>query len=144
MMRSTSDANLLKHGMLRDIVNLARIVFIDVILAVLLSACATPTPESEAKRAGAPARDPSLICDELVIKLSSPPYPSSAFRQGTEGWVLLEFALDGTGAAKNIVVVSSSPKSVFERSALNGLMRTEFNLKAVRSKCQSIVTFTLH
>ena len=124
--------------------NLVRIVLIDLVLAVLLSACATHTPESEAKRVGAPAREPSLICDELVTRLSVPPYPSSAFRQGMEGWVLLEFALDGTGAAKNIVVVSSSPKSVFERSALNGLMRTEFNLKAVRSKCQSIVTYTLH
>jgi protein TonB len=111
---------------------------------VLVSACATSTPESEEKRVGAPVRDPSLICDELVTKVRFPPYPSSAFRQGTEGWVLLEFALDGTGAAKNIVVVSSSPKGVFERSALNGLMLTEFDLKAVRSKCQSLVTYTLH
>ena len=124
-------------------VNFRRVGFIGLVMPVALFACATPTPESEAKRVGAPARDPSLIFDELVTKLPAPPYPSSAFRQGTEGWVLLEFALDATGAAKDVVVVSSNPKGVFERSATEGVKRTEFNLNAVRSKCQSLVTYTL-
>ena len=126
--------------------NFPRVVFIGLAMTVALWACATstPTPESEAKRVGAPARDTSLICDELVTKPSTPSYPSSAFRRGAEGWVLLEFALDGGGAAKNIVVVGSNANSVFDRSALEGLKHTEFKLNAVRSKCQSLVTYTLH
>jgi len=125
-------------------VNFSCPVFIGLVVPLALCACATSTPESEAKRVGAPARESSFICDAFVTKSNIPPYPGSAFRQGVEGWVLLEFALDGTGAAKNIVVVDANPRGVFERSATEGLKATQFNLNAVQSKCQALVTYTLH
>lgn len=52
-----------------------------------------------------------------VVKVA-PVYPRRALQRGIEGWVLLEFTVTKQGGTKDIIVVSSEPKSsIFHSSA---------------------------
>jgi TonB family protein len=52
--------------------------------------------------------------------LEAPPvvYPEDALRRNVEGWVELEFVVDGAGRPKDLTVVASEPSGRFEEAAL--------------------------
>ena len=55
-----------------------------------------------------------------------PIYPTSAQRNGIEGYVLLRLSIDASGRVKDVLVVDSEPIGVFERSAREAARRFEF------------------
>ena len=124
-------------------------VVIIIAAQLLLSSCAAEpsVPQMispDAERLGVPIIPKALNCDVDITKQASPGYPRSAIRKGVEGWVILEYSLDGTGRAHDIVVVNSTPKNLFEQAAITALKQVEFKSNVVRSKCQASFTYTLH
>jgi TonB family protein len=99
--------------------------------------------ERNAKRVGAPLVEASLKCDGYITKRALPTYPASAIQHKQEGWVVLGYVLDGTGRASNIIVVSSSPKRVFEQSAIEAMKQLEFKMGVVNAEYQALFTYVL-
>jgi TonB family protein len=55
-----------------------------------------------------------------------PVYPKDAQRAGTEGWVQVEFTISADGSTKDIQVLDSAPKQVFDRAALDSVSKWRF------------------
>ncbi len=64
-----------------------------------------------------------------------PAYPKTAAERKIEGWVKVEFTIDKGGHVKDVVVLDSDPKGVFEQTTVNALytwkyMPIEFPIRA--------------
>src|SRR5262249_33585593 len=57
----------------------------------------------------------------------APVYPREAQRNGTEGWVDVEFTIASDGTTQDLVARNSEPQDVFEKSALDSVSRWRFN-----------------
>ncbi len=68
--------------------------------------------------------------DMLPIVKVSPVYPNRAQTRGLEGYVLLEFTVDETGAVRDPRVLESS-SAIFDRSALNAVLRFKYKPRVV-------------
>lgn len=55
-----------------------------------------------------------------------PVYPKDAARQGTEGWVQVEFTIAPDGSTKDLQVRDSEPVAVFDKAALDSVSRWRF------------------
>ncbi|ALS96894.1 energy transducer TonB [Lacimicrobium alkaliphilum] len=93
-------------------------------LSCLLAACQSTSetviePPKEAPIVGAEAYP------EPVIRIA-PAYPQLALGSGKEGWVLLTYNVDATGAPVDIEVQDSSPKGMFEESATSALRKWRY------------------
>jgi protein TonB len=53
-------------------------------------------------------------------------YPKDAARQGTEGWVQVEFTIAPDGSTKDLQVRDSEPAAVFDKAALDSVSRWRF------------------
>jgi protein TonB len=63
-----------------------------------------------------------MPADELNrVYAIDPVYPTAAFRDHVEGWVELSFTITETGAVRDIEVVDSEPRGVFESAASEAL-----------------------
>ncbi len=87
----------------------------------------TRPPEPPAYRS-ASGIDPAVAAalampaDELNrVYATDPVYPTAAFRDHVEGWVELIFTITETGAVRDIEVVDSEPRGVFESAASEAL-----------------------
>jgi TonB family protein len=103
-------------------------------------------PESQSGRMAmrvGPSIEKEFDCEDLVVKRVHPPYPRSALRNGTEGWVVLSYTLDGYGRASEIQVMRSNHPGVFDRNAIDALKQWEFKADAKRSTCQLSIAFFL-
>ena len=60
------------------------------------------------------------------VQLIDPHYPQIARRAGIEGWVDVDFAIAPTGQPVGIEIVGAEPPGVFERSAVEVVMRWRF------------------
>jgi protein TonB len=67
--------------------------------------------------------------DALPVVRVDPDYPPRALRGGIEGWVDVRFSVTATGAVRDVVVVDSSPKNVFDEAALKAVARWRYNPK---------------
>jgi protein TonB len=56
-----------------------------------------------------------------------PDYPRRALDRGIEGWVHVRFTITTAGTVKDLVVVDSEPKSVFDEAATKAVMRWRYN-----------------
>ena len=56
--------------------------------------------------------------DLTVLQRDTVLYPEKARKQGVEGWVVVEYTVTKSGKTKNISVIDSHPKGVFEAVAL--------------------------
>ncbi len=65
-----------------------------------------------------------------------PRYPHVAAHSGQEGWVLLAFDVNAQGGVVNIKVLDSSPKGIFEKSAINALKKWKYIPPKVNGKYQ--------
>jgi TonB family protein len=54
-------------------------------------------------------------------------YPERAASQSQTGYVVVEFTLQDNGRASDVAVIESSPKSVFDRSAIDAVGRGRFD-----------------
>jgi periplasmic protein TonB len=66
-----------------------------------------------------------------VIPLArvQPQYPQQALIDGIEGWVEVEFTITEFGTVEDPRVLASSPRGVFENSALRAIVRWKFKPK---------------
>ncbi|MDH3590193.1 MAG: energy transducer TonB [Gammaproteobacteria bacterium] len=93
---------------------------------------------------GAPVFDGDLI----PLVQVSPRYPRIAEHKGIEGWVDVEFTIRADGTVSDPVVVAAEPPMVFERSAMNAIVRWKFKPRVVdgtpvESRGRQLISFDL-
>ena len=81
------------------------------------AADAAPTPS---------AQDNVATIEAVLVKGATARYPPSAMRAQQEGWVIVSFMIDPDGRTSHIDVVSSEPRRVFDRAAIEAVARYEF------------------
>jgi protein TonB len=59
----------------------------------------------------------------------NPEYPRRALERGIEGWVHVRFTITAAGTVKDVVVVDSEPKGVFDEAAVKAVLRWRYNPK---------------
>ena len=70
----------------------------------------------------------------LPIVKVAPVYPRRALTRGIEGYVLLEFTVNSTGAVENPVVVESDPPGIFDRAAMQAALKFKYKPKVVNGE----------
>jgi protein TonB len=99
-----------------------------------------PAPRTEvaaAKPGAAPA--PAAI---RVLARVEPEFPREALRTGTEqGSVRARLTLDAAGGVKNVEVVESYPRRVFDRAVINALSQWKFNAGAADRTYEAEIQF---
>jgi periplasmic protein TonB len=87
--------------------------------------------------------------DVIPIVRIAPDYPPYELLHQTEGWVKVQFSIAPSGAVRDAFVVESSPKDVFDASALKAIGRWRYNPKiedgvpVERVGVQTIIRFQL-
>ena len=74
--------------------------------------------------------------DASPIVRINPKYPTSAARDGIEGWVQLSFNISPTGEVIDATVVNSEPKRIFDREALRAIKRWKYRPKVIEGVAQ--------
>ena len=82
-----------------------------------------------------------------VVRVS-PIYPADALEAKKEGWVTVQFEITPQGAVDNPYVIESSPAKVFDRAALEAILKFKFKPRvvdgvAVRSTATQTIEFAL-
>ncbi len=72
--------------------------------------------------------------DATPIVRIDPKYPPQAARDGTEGWVRLQFTINEVGGVDDIVVLDAKPKRIFDREARRALRKWKYKPKIVDGK----------
>jgi protein TonB len=67
--------------------------------------------------------------DPLPVVRIDPDYPAGALRGGIEGWVEVQFSVTATGAVRDVVIVDSHPKNMFDEAVLKAVGRWRYNPK---------------
>lgn len=62
----------------------------------------------------------------VLIHAAAPHYPSSALRSRQEGWVIVSFTINTEGRPRDIKIVDSKPRRVFDRAAMEAVSRYRF------------------
>jgi len=57
----------------------------------------------------------------------NPDYPRRALERGIQGWVHVRFTITAAGTVKDLVVVDSEPKGVFDEAASKAVLRWRYN-----------------
>jgi len=90
-------------------------------------ASANPAGDVAGTAAAAPATNAAGVTTAAVLTKAYPPrYPPSALRSHQEGWVIVLFAIDAEGRTRDIRVVDSQPRRVFDRAAIEAVDRYRF------------------
>lgn len=69
--------------------------------------------------------------DVMPIVRIEPRYPRDALLRGLEGWVRVEFTITPEGGVSDAVVVGSEPQRVFDRAAVQAILRWKFKPRFV-------------
>ena len=72
-----------------------------------------------------------------IVKVA-PVYPSRAQSRGIEGWVLLRFTVNETGAVVDPVVVEAQPEGFFEKAATKAALRFKYKPRVIDGKPQIV------
>jgi protein TonB len=91
-----------------------------------------PTFERKINLAGGPSMG-SAVSDAETVPLVriQPMYPRAAAQKRLEGWVLLEFTISTTGSVKDARVLDSKPPNIFDRAALQAILKWKYKPKIV-------------
>ena len=75
--------------------------------------------ETAAKPAAASDMAPGVVAADEMNRIAArdPVYPTQALRDGTRGWVELEFTITASGSVRDIDVVAAEPRGVFDAAA---------------------------
>jgi TonB family protein len=77
----------------------------------------------------------SVISEELVpVVVIEPKFPTKALNEGVEGWVKVQMSVGADGQPFYIRVADSSPKELFDNSAMRAIKRWKFKPKIVNGK----------
>lgn len=87
---------------------------------------AKPKAPAAAPAAAAPAPAAVETSDAVLTRRVNAIYPSAALRAGTSGWVIVAFTVTPEGRTSDVRVVSSQPRHVFDRAAMDAVGRYQF------------------
>ncbi len=109
---------------------------------------AAAEPATGAPAAGAATAAAAPTTDAVLLRASPPVYPPNALRMRQAGWVVVSFTIDTEGRTTDVAVVSSQPRRIFDRAAIDAVNRYRFtpamsNGVAVASKRQQKIEFNL-
>lgn len=92
------------------------------------AAPARPAPAQAAARPQIAALPgPAKITPPGLVSRIPPLYPYAARRRGLEGWVEIRLAVDESGRVKQVEVIKSEPKKVFEAAVIKAARQWRFN-----------------
>ena len=78
-----------------------------------------------AKFTESPKIDTEMFAATPIVRVE-PNYPAQAAKDGVEGSVILQFDVTETGATNNISVIKSTPKGLFDESAVKALKKWKY------------------
>jgi len=86
--------------------------------------------------------------DVMPIVRIEPRYPRDALLRGLEGWVRVEFTITPEGGVQDAFVVESDPQRVFDRAAVQAVLRWKFRPRfvdgeAVSRRAVQVIDFKL-
>ena len=70
----------------------------------------------------------------LPIVKVAPVYPRRALQRGIEGFVIVEFTVDKTGAVKNPIVIESNPEGIFDQAAKDAALKFKYKPRVVNGE----------
>jgi TonB family protein len=76
----------------------------------------------------------SVGSEYLPVTKVQPQYPRYALQKGLEGWVIVEFTVNKEGTPINVEVVDSSPKNIFDDSAIDAAKKFRYTPRYVDGK----------
>lgn len=85
----------------------------------------------------------------LPIVKVAPVYPRRALQRGIEGYVIVEFTVDKTGAVKKPIVIEAQPEGIFDRAAMDAALKFKYKPRVVNgtaaevSGVQNRITFEM-
>ena len=97
---------------------------------------------------GASAATGGQSSDAVLVKAAAPNYPRPALQAQQTGWVVVAFTIDVDGRPRDVKVVDSQPRTVFDHAAVDAVNRYRFTpaMKdgvAVSSTRQQKIEFNL-
>jgi periplasmic protein TonB len=116
---------------------------------------ATPPPTQQAAAANKPAATEGASAgtggqssEAVLVKAVAPNYPRPALQAQQTGWVVVAFTIDVDGRPRDVKVVDSQPRIVFDHAAVDAVNRYRFTpaMKdgvAVSSTRQQKIEFNL-
>jgi periplasmic protein TonB len=119
-------------------------------------ATAAPQPSQQAAVVSKPAATEGAASagnggqssDAVLVKAAAPNYPRPALQAQQTGWVVVAFTIDVDGRPRDVKVVDSQPRTVFDHAAVDAVNRYRFTpaMKdgvAVSSTRQQKIEFNL-
>lgn len=61
-------------------------------------------------------------------------YPRRALQRGIQGYVLVEFTVDKTGAVRDPIVIEASPEGIFEQAALEAVVKFKYKARVINGQ----------
>ena len=95
------------------------------------------------------AGNPLAEGDVLPIVRIDPQWPREALIEGIEGYVVVEVTIGADGSVKDVHVLQSEPKRMFDRNVIRAVLKWKFkpriiNGVAVERKAIQMLEFTLN
>lgn len=61
-------------------------------------------------------------------------YPRRAMQRGIQGYVIVEFTVNKTGAVQNPVVLEANPQGIFEQAALDAVVKFKYKPRVINGE----------
>jgi protein TonB len=92
--------------------------------------------EAAASPAAAAVMAPGIVAADAMnrVAVKDPEYPAQALREGTRGWVELEFTITASGTVRDIEVVGSEPRGVFDAAASAAVAEWRYKPRVVNGQ----------
>ncbi len=86
--------------------------------------------------------------DFMPLSRIPPRYPYRAERKRIEGWVKVSFIITEQGTVHNAVVIDAKPKGIFDKAALQAILKWKFKPRIINGKpktarADQVINFTL-